>query len=148
MDEPFSALDTQIREQMELELRVLGYYQGEVLFVTHNLDELIRVCSKMAVYDSGRILQIGNRQQVIESPIDSVVALTGVRNLLDGIVADIEGTNTWVRLPGQERPVKVVGEPPKEVSRKTSVLRSESAGIDVNGHSGENTLLCQVDKRG
>ncbi len=149
MDEPFSALDTQVRERLELELQALrDYYQGETLFVTHSLAEAYRICSKMAVYDSGRILQLGTRQQVIESPANSTVALlTGVRNLLDGVVADIEGTNAWVRLPGMERPLKIAISHENGFKKEQNVtvgIRPEC--ITVNGQAGDNTFLCKVDQ--
>ena len=69
MDEPFSALDAQVKERLEDELLALqNFYQGTVLFVTHDLAEGYRVSSRMAVYESGRILQCDSKQKVIAAP--------------------------------------------------------------------------------
>ena len=69
MDEPFSALDAQVKERLEGELLALqDFYRGTVLFVTHDLAEGYRVSSRMAVYESGRILQFDDKQKVIAAP--------------------------------------------------------------------------------
>ncbi len=69
MDEPFSALDAHVKECLEDELLALhNFYQGTVLFVTHDLAEGYRVSSRIAVYESGRILQCDSKQRVIAEP--------------------------------------------------------------------------------
>lgn len=149
MDEPFSALDTHVKERLERELLLLHqYYKGELLFVTHDLAEAYKLCSKMAVYESGRVIQFGSRQQVIGSPANRTVArLTGVKNLMDGFIADIGDANVWVRIPGMEGLLKVALEDRGGLRQDQGVtvgIRSES--ISVNGSVGDNTFLCTVDQ--
>ena len=100
LDEPFSALDTQVKQRLETELlEIQSDYQGHVLFVTHNLAEAYRLSSKMAVYETGGLLQWGDRQTIIERPANKKVAyLTGMENMFDGIVQGIEGSRLDIRL--------------------------------------------------
>lgn len=100
LDEPFSALDTQVKERLEAELlEIQSYYQGHILFVTHNLAEAYRLSNKMAVYETGGLLQWGDRQTVIEHPANKKVArITGMQNIFDGIVSGIEGSKLNISL--------------------------------------------------
>ena len=109
LDEPFSALDTQVKERLEIELLSLqDFYKGNILLVTHNLDEGYKMASKIAIYDSGRIIQCDSKQRVIESPANQRVArLTGVRNLFKGTVILAEDKQVLVRIPELEEVVRV-----------------------------------------
>jgi molybdate transport system ATP-binding protein len=100
LDEPFSALDTQVKEKMERELQDLhNFYHGDVLFVTHNLAEAYRLSSQIAVYESGQIMQFGPKEEIIKAPASRQVArFTGVRNLIDGVVRDDRGQDLVVRI--------------------------------------------------
>ncbi|MDD3271993.1 MAG: ABC transporter ATP-binding protein, partial [Syntrophomonadaceae bacterium] len=100
LDEPFSALDTQVKERLEAELlEIQSDFQGHVLFVTHNLAEAYRLSSKMAVYETGGLLQWGERQTIIERPANEKVArLTGMENIFDGIVSGIAGSRVDIGL--------------------------------------------------
>lgn len=149
MDEPFSALDAHVKERLERELQLLHqYYKGDLLFVTHDLAEAYKLCSKMAVYEEGRIVQFGSREQVIGSPASRTVAhLTGVRNLIDGVIADIEDSSAWVSIPGLEGLLKVAIDDRDGLRKNQGVtvgIRPES--ISVNGSAGGNTLSCTVDQ--
>lgn len=100
LDEPFSALDTQVKERLEAELlEIQADFQGHVLFVTHNLAEAYRLSSKMAVYETGGLIQWGDRQTIIERPANKKVAyLTGMENIFNGIVSGIEGSRLDIGL--------------------------------------------------
>lgn len=100
LDEPFSALDTQVKERLEAELlEIQADFQGHVLFVTHNLAEAYRLSSKMAVYETGGLLQWGERHTVIERPANKTVArLTGMENIFDGTVTGIKGSRVDICL--------------------------------------------------
>ena len=91
LDEPFSALDTQVRGQLERELLTIHqFYKGNIVFVSHNLEEAYRLSSQIAVYEGGRILQLGPKDSLINAPASkAVAALTGARNLADGIIEEI-----------------------------------------------------------
>lgn len=100
LDEPFSALDSQLRERLELELLELQReYKGSMLLVTHDLAEGYKLGAKVAVYHGGRIAQCATRQQVFSSPADRTVArLVGVRNLMDGEIIRLAGSCGWIRI--------------------------------------------------
>lgn len=74
MDEPFSGLDPLIRREMQDELIALqANLHKTIIFVTHDLDEAIRVGSKLAVMKDGRIVQQGNPEQILRNPADEYV---------------------------------------------------------------------------
>lgn len=82
LDEPFSALDTYLRDKQEKLLRNnLIHYQGVTLFITHNLEEAYRVCPNLLVVDRGEIIANGTKQDVFEHPGNFRTAqLTGCKN--------------------------------------------------------------------
>jgi molybdate transport system permease protein len=83
LDEPFSALDTHLRSQMEQEMIArLREFQGVSLLVTHNLDEAYRVCDKLLVLEAGQAIAHGSKYDVFERPGALTVAqLTGCKNI-------------------------------------------------------------------
>ena len=110
LDEPFSALDSQLKERLELELLELQRdYHGSMLLVTHDLAEGYKLGSQIAIYQSGRIAQCDSRQRVFTQPVNRTVArLTGVRNLMDGVVARIEPSYVWVHITAWNARLKAV----------------------------------------
>ncbi len=82
LDEPFSALDTYLRDTLEKLLRNrLTHYQGVTLFVTHNLEEAYRVCPHLLILQKGKILIKGTKQGIFENPtLFDVARITGCRN--------------------------------------------------------------------
>jgi molybdate ABC transporter permease protein len=82
LDEPFSALDSQLRTQMENNLReILAIYQGTALLVSHNLEEIYRICQNILVISEGKVLSYGDKQQIFQQPhLYEVARLTGCKN--------------------------------------------------------------------
>lgn len=82
LDEPFSALDTQLRSQMEHQLiETLATYKGETILVSHNLEEVYRICQQLMVIDRGKILTHGDKREIFVNPKSYAVAkLTGCKN--------------------------------------------------------------------
>ena len=82
LDEPFSALDTHLRSQLEKQLiETLSTHQGVTLFVTHNLEEVYRVCKNLLVLSAGKISAYGTKEYIFEHPHTVGVAqLTGCKN--------------------------------------------------------------------
>ena len=80
--EPFSALDTYLRDKQEKILRNnLIYYQGVTLFITHNLEEAYRVCPNIMIIDRGKAIANGTKQDIFERPRNFRTAqLTGCKN--------------------------------------------------------------------
>jgi molybdate transport system ATP-binding protein len=83
LDEPFSALDSYLRDSVEKELmEILSGFQGSILFVSHNRDEVYRICRKMIVLDKGRMTRSGQRDEIFRDPRTVAAArLTGCKNI-------------------------------------------------------------------
>lgn len=102
LDEPFSALDDSLRVAMRKELLRLRDELGlTILFVTHDLREAHFVADRIAVFDSGQILQIGPRDEVFRRPASRRVAqLTGVANIWRGTVSAADAAGVTVAVEG------------------------------------------------
>ncbi len=75
MDEPFSALDPLIRKQLQDQFMELSQkLKKTTMFITHDLDEAIRIGDRIAVMKDGRIVQIGTPEEIILNPIDDYVS--------------------------------------------------------------------------
>ena len=83
LDEPFSALDEYLRNQMVNQLtETLSDYKGATLFVTHNMEEAYRLCKKIMVIDHGRKEICGERDEIFLRPTTlPVVQITGCKNI-------------------------------------------------------------------
>lgn len=74
MDEPFSALDPLIRLQLQDQFKALAAQLGKTtLFITHDLDEAIRLGDRIAIMKDGAIVQIGTPEEIVVSPADEYV---------------------------------------------------------------------------
>jgi molybdate transport system ATP-binding protein len=82
LDEPFSALDTNLREQMQFQLLELLKTRGDVIMVTHSRDEVYRICSETLVMDEGRVLGSGRTRELFRNPgLVRIARLTGCKNI-------------------------------------------------------------------
>lgn len=90
LDEPLAALDLKLRQKMLLELDLIHDEVGiTFLFVTHDQTEAMAVSDRIAVFDKGRVEQIGSPIELYEAPKSSfVAAFIGDTNFLDGHVAE------------------------------------------------------------
>lgn len=88
LDEPFSALDSHLRQQMAQQLiSILSTFEGVALFVTHDMEEAYRICENLLVLEDGRAIAHGSKQQIFERPGSFRVAqLTGCKNFSQAIV--------------------------------------------------------------
>ncbi|MDE0058883.1 MAG: betaine/proline/choline family ABC transporter ATP-binding protein [Defluviicoccus sp.] len=74
MDEPFSALDPLIRRRLQEQFMSLSAELNKTtVFITHDLDEAIRIGSRIAIMNDGRIVQIGTPEEIVTNPIDEYV---------------------------------------------------------------------------
>ena len=89
LDEPLGALDLKLREQMQVELKAIQRDVGiTFLFVTHDQEEALTLSDRVAVFNAGRIEQVGTAREVYEQPASSFVAgFVGTSNLLAGPAA-------------------------------------------------------------
>ena len=83
LDEPFSALDNHLRSNMEKELvDILKDYSGNIIFVTHDINEAYRVSDDMVIYDKGKCISSRKKEDLFNTPKSLVEAnITGCKNL-------------------------------------------------------------------
>ena len=75
MDEPFSALDPLIRRQLQDQfLELARVMRKTTVFITHDLDEAIRLGDRIAIMRDGRLVQIGTPEEIVTAPADDYVA--------------------------------------------------------------------------
>ncbi len=75
MDEPFSALDPLIRRQLQTEfIKLSKKMKKTTVFITHDLDEAVRVGHRIAIMRDGRVVQIGTPEEIVVNPSDEYVA--------------------------------------------------------------------------
>lgn len=91
LDEPLSALDAKLRQNLLIELDLIHEEVGiTFIFITHDQQEALSISDRIAVMNKGEILQVGTPSEVYESPADPFVAdFIGENNFFDGVVTKI-----------------------------------------------------------
>ena len=89
LDEPLGALDLKLRQQMQVELKVIQQRVGiTFIFVTHDQEEALTMSDRIAVFNLGKIEQVGTPAQIYEHPTTTFVAgFVGISNLIKGDMA-------------------------------------------------------------
>ncbi len=90
LDEPFSALDSYLKDRLQTELfSILSDYPGMILMVSHNRDELYRFADELLILDRGRVEIQGAARAVFENPVTkSAAILTGCKNFSKAVRKD------------------------------------------------------------
>jgi putative spermidine/putrescine transport system ATP-binding protein len=85
LDEPLGALDLKLREQMQVELKTIQEEVGiTFIYVTHDQEEALTMSDRIAVFNDGRVQQVGAPMEIYERPDNAFVAgFVGVSNLLE-----------------------------------------------------------------
>ncbi|HEY3584101.1 MAG TPA: ABC transporter ATP-binding protein, partial [Casimicrobiaceae bacterium] len=143
MDEPLGALDKQLREQMQLEVRRLHERLGvTMIYVTHDQHEALTMTDRIAVFHRGRVQQLDRPERIYEHPANEFFArFIGENNRLDGRVEGVRGDRCTVRIAG-DAVVEVTLATPLPTGTPVMVsLRPESVQIGpaaptiaANGH--------------
>ncbi|WP_417264512.1 ABC transporter ATP-binding protein [Celeribacter sp.] len=104
MDEPLGALDKQLREHMQFEIKHLHESLGiTVVYVTHDQGEALTMSDRVAVFNDGRIQQLAPPAELYERPDNSFVAgFIGENNKLPGVIEELNGDRAVVRLENGE----------------------------------------------
>ena len=97
MDEPLGALDKKLREGLQLEImRISRQLEATVVYVTHDQEEALVMSDRIAIFDRGRIQQLGTGEDLYERPISVFVAdFVGESNMLRGRL-ERDGDGTWL----------------------------------------------------
>ena len=133
MDEPLGALDKNLREQMQYEIKHIHDRIGiTVVYVTHDQSEALTMSNRIAVFNDGKVQQLSSPADLYEKPVNSFVAeFIGENNTFNGEVIDIDKDKCKVKLANSEilaNPISI-----KSKGEKTTVsLRPERALINPN----------------
>ena len=102
MDEPLGALDKQLREQMQYEIKHLHETLGiTMVYVTHDQSEALTMSDRIAVFNDGVVQQLATPSELYEKPENAFVAsFIGENNRLNGTVSSVEGSVCVVDLDG------------------------------------------------
>ncbi len=147
MDEPLGALDKQLREHMQFEIKHLHDRLGvTVVYVTHDQGEALTMSDRVAVFNDGKIQQLASPEELYERPQNAFVAqFIGENNTLQGTVETLDGGICTVRLDDGE----VIDAVPVNVSRPgertTLSIRPERVEVDIERlPEGAHTLHAEV----
>ncbi len=147
MDEPLGALDKQLREQMQYEIKHIHESLGvSVVYVTHDQSEALTMSDRIAVFNDGVIQQLSGPDALYEDPRNSFVAqFIGENNKLNGTVKAMNGSTCTVEvsdgtvLQAEKVNVNSVGEP------TTLSLRPERVELDPDG-SMDNRVKGKIEE--
>ena len=140
MDEPLGALDKNLREQMQYEIKhIHERINITVVYVTHDQSEALTMSNRIAVFDDGVVQQLSTPDVLYEKPENSFVAqFIGENNRFSGIVKKIEGNNCEVELQNGEL-VKALKINVNQVGDKSQLsVRPERVNINQNGSADNN----------
>jgi len=132
MDEPLGALDKNLRESMQYEIKHIHESIGvTVVYVTHDQSEALTMSNRIAVFNDGKVQQLSSPDKLYEEPVNSFVAeFIGENNTFQGEVADISQDKCKIKLDsGNEilaNPIRVKSKGEKSIVS----LRPERAIID------------------
>ena len=147
MDEPLGALDKNLRESMQYELKSIHEKLGvTVVYVTHDQGEALTMSNRIAVFNDGNVQQLSSPSELYESPVNSFVAqFIGENNTFSGTVKEINGNKASVQTDSgeiiQANPIAV-----SNVGEKTTVsLRPERVIINPD-NDVENQFECNVQE--
>jgi putative spermidine/putrescine transport system ATP-binding protein len=127
MDEPLGALDKQLREHMQLEIKHLHARLGvNVVYVTHDQSEALTMSDRVGVFNDGILQQIATPQALYEAPANPFVAsFIGENNTIAGEVVSTDGATCGMRAADGSMVVAQAGAGVKENARAILVLRPE-----------------------
>ena len=153
LDEPLGALDQQLRQEMQVELKTIQKQVGiTFICVTHHQEEALTMSDRVAVMDHGRVLQVGSPQEVYESPTSEFVAsFIGLSNRLRGQIVTVDGTNCTITAPDVPAARSILLRCPAgatEANRVTLLLRPERLHLSHDGHpcGFDNAVSARIDK--
>jgi len=147
MDEPLGALDKQLREQMQLEIRRLHQRLGvTMVYVTHDQSEALTMSDRIAVFHRGRIQQLDTPKEMYEYPQNAFVArFIGENNRLDGTTEATADGRCMVRIKDSDARIEgTLVEPVQDGGAVTVSLRPERVQIHLAGHTIDRRHGCSL----
>lgn len=153
LDEPLGALDLKLREEMQFELKALQREVGiTFVFVTHDQSEALTLSDRIAVFNRGRIEQVGSASEICERPNSEFVAgFVGTSNLISGAaaVAVLGRTGTFLIRPEKLTIVAEATDGPQAAGLVTDVLYvGWENRIKIRLDDGPELLVAQPNREG
>ncbi|CAI8694663.1 ABC transporter ATP-binding protein [Burkholderia pyrrocinia] len=143
MDEPLGALDKQLREHMQLELKALHEELGlTFVYVTHDQSEALTMSDRVAVFDQGVIQQLDTVDRLYESPTNLFVAnFIGDNNRMSGTVVARNGDRCQLRL-ADGTTVRALNVASVDVGNQaTAVIRPERLSVESTFAANEGNVI-------
>jgi len=149
MDEPLGALDKNLREEMQFEIKHLHENLGvSVVYVTHDQSEALTMSNRIAVFEDGVIQQLARPDTLYEEPSNAFVAyFIGENNRLRGRVREVNGTGCTVDLDGQGGTVRAMNINTQGPGSPTTLsLRPERVAVNPPDGSVPNVFDAKVEE--
>jgi len=138
LDEPFSALDAKIRQQMREELKKIQSELGiTVVFVTHDQEEAMALSHRIVVMNKGKFEQVGTPTEIYDNPCSKYVAsFIGEMNFIER-----DGKSVAVRPEDV-----VITKEPADISGSVRTIMILGHYVEVNVQCGENVVKCYIQR--
>jgi putative spermidine/putrescine transport system ATP-binding protein len=146
MDEPLGALDKQLREHMQLEIKHLHQQLGiTIVYVTHDQSEALTMSDRVAVFNDGAIRQLATPAELYERPENSFVAqFIGENNRLRGVIDGYDGEDCLVRVAG-DTPIRARAVAASRIGTETTLsLRPER--VRIGDGAGGNAFDARIEE--
>lgn len=149
LDEPLGALDKKLREHLQLEIKRIQHELGiTMIYVTHDQEEALVMSDRIAVFNEGRIQQVGTTDEIYERPASLLVAdFIGDSNIFQGSLKDNDGTRYIAsgefrfKIPADASPR--IGDEPVALVVRPERLRI--LGPEARPGTGENAVEAVVE---
>lgn len=148
LDEPFAALDKNLREEMQVELRRLQKrIEITTIFVTHNQREAMSMSDRIVVMDQGRIEQVGSPREIYLNPASAFVAdFIGTTNLIPATIQAVEGEVVRLLTPDGSVSSPIGDFRAAQGKECIMSIRPESVRLSPEiDQAEENTFLGKID---
>ncbi|WP_429818511.1 ABC transporter ATP-binding protein [Ensifer sp. B1-9] len=149
LDEPLSALDAKLRQQMQIELKSIQKKTGKTfIFVTHDQEEALTMSDVIVVMNKGRIEQMGGPDELYARPRSRFVAnFIGQSNFLEGTVVSVSGRVAAVEWRGNVVNADVNGTAPRPGDHVTLALRPEAVFCLSRKPEDRPSLKARINQR-
>ncbi|TBW59023.1 ABC transporter ATP-binding protein [Marinobacter halodurans] len=149
MDEPLGALDKNLREEMQYEIKHIHEDLGvTMVYVTHDQSEALTMSDRIAVFEDGIVQQLATPDQLYEKPENAFVAgFIGENNRLHGQLKSVEGDTCSVALEGSDGIVKALKVNVDGVGGRTTLsIRPERVVLDPDSDQYPNRCQARVEE--
>jgi ABC-type Fe3+/spermidine/putrescine transport system ATPase subunit len=147
LDEPLSNLDAKIRVQVRAEIRKLQKELGiTAVYVTHDQEEALSLSDRIAVFNHGKVLQVGRPKELYERPAARFVAdFIGTNNMIEGTVRAVAGAERRIRAETPLGVLEALLVAPLQVGEACLLcIRPENAFVDHPANAEHNVLQGKI----